>query len=341
MRRLKLFLVTFLYLFINSHISAQKKTIAIGFWNVENLYDTINDPLKEDDEFTPAGNNKWGSERYKNKIEHLTEVISQMGKENVSDGLEIIGLCEIENQTVLNDLVGALKLKKRNYNIIHFDGPDARGIDPAFLYDSKSFKVNRTARYNVKLVTDSLHKTREQLVVSGLLHGEEICFIICHWPSRRGGEVETKTNRTAAANVTRHIVDSLQKNQPNCKLIIMGDLNDNPSNESIKINLQTNSDKTGLKEKELFDTMEDLQKKGLGTICYKDKWDLFDQFIISKSLVDDKKGKLHFLSSQIFNNDFVKEPDGKYKGQPFRTYAGSKYLGGYSDHFAVYLLLEK
>ncbi len=120
----------------------------------------------------------------------------------------------------------------------------------------------------------------------------------------------------------------------------MGDLNDNPTNESIKSHLQTNNDKTTIKENELFDTMEDLHQSGLGTISYKDKWDLFDQFIISKSLLEDK-GKLHYSSSHIFDKDFVKEPEGKYKGQPFRTYAGTKYLGGYSDHFAVYLILAK
>lgn len=315
--------------------------MAIGFWNVENLYDTINDPLKEDDEFTPNGINKWSGDRYRKKIEHLSDVISEMGTEIVPEGPAVVGLCEVENEAVLIDLVASLKLKKRNYNIIHFEGPDARGIDPALLYNPRIFKVQKTARYNVKLVSDSLHKTREQLVVSGLLDGEEICFIVNHWPSRRGGEQETKANRIAAADVTRHIVDSIQKIQPKCKLVIMGDLNDDPFNESVKVHLQTNADKTTLKEKELFNAMEGLQKEGLGTIAYKDNWNLFDQFIISKSLVNDGKGKLHFLSSHIFNKDFVKEPEGKYKGQPFRTYAGTKYLGGYSDHFAVYLILTK
>ena len=320
---------------------SQINKIAIGFWNVENLYDTINDPLKQDEEFTPVGINKWGTERYNKKIQHLSETISQIGKDSATDGLAVIGLCEIENTLVLNDLVNSENLKSRNYKVIHFEGPDARGIDPAFLYNPKYFKVTKTGRYKVTLPTDTAHKTREQLVVSGNLEGEEVSFIVIHWPSRRGGEEETKSNRIAAADVTRRIVDSLQKTKSKCKIIIMGDLNDDPINESVKMHLRTNENKKMIKENELYNTMENIHKTGIGTISYKDKWNLFDQLIISKSLLNEDKNKLRFSSSHIYNATILAEGEGKYKGQPFRTYGGTKYLGGYSDHFPVYLFLNK
>jgi hypothetical protein len=330
-----------LSILVSSKVFSQNNKVLIGFWNVENLYDTINDPAIQDDEFTPKGTSAWGDVRYKTKLNHLSDAISQMGVEENKDGLAVLGLSEIENSSVLNDLVNSEKLKQRKYKVIHFDGPDARGIDVALLYNPKYFKLSKTKIYHVTLPTDTAHKTRDQLVVNGQIMGEEINFIVLHWPSRRGGESETKPNRIAAAMVTKHISDSLQKSNPNCKLIIMGDLNDDPSNESINVTLGAKENKNSLQGYELYNTMWDKHKTGTGTLAYKDSWNLFDQFIISKALVGPSPGKLTFVSSAIFNKPFLTEAEGKYKGQPFRTYAGPKYLGGYSDHLPVYMILGK
>src|SRR4051812_14121429 len=169
--------------------------VAVGFWNVENLYDTINDPKKDDEEFLPQGKNAWTGERYRTKIDHLSDAISQMATDVTPDGLALIGLCEIENKSVLKDLVAAPKLKARNYQIVHYDGPDARGVDPAFLYNPNYFKLTKALTYRLTLVTDSAHKTRDQLLVTGILGGDKVAIVVNHWPSRRGGDLASRPNR--------------------------------------------------------------------------------------------------------------------------------------------------
>ena len=320
--RIKKLFVLFFVLFATYSGNAQAKKYilhTVAFYNFENLFDTINDPKVEDEDFLPSGSNNWSSERYTKKIHNLSKVISMIAIDSVTEGLSVIGLCEIENVSVLNDLVNSENLKHRKYKIVYFDGPDARGIDPALLYNPKHFSIKNTALHAVKLVTDSLHKTRNQLVVSGLFDGEDVCFIVNHWPSRRGGEKETSPNRIAAAIVTKHIVDSLQKKQPKIKIIVMGDFNDGAKDESIKKYLNTSNDIQKLENNQLFNTMALLTNEGRGTISYKDNWFLFDQFIISKSLTSNEKNKLIYLSSHIFDNSLVLVSEGKYKGQPART----------------------
>ena len=315
---------------------------ALGFWNVENLYDTLNDQWKNDEDFTPNGPNAWNGSRYRTKIEHLADVISQMATDVTPDGLAILGLCEIENKSVVVDLVNSPKLKKRNYQIVHIEGPDARGVDPSFIYNPAYFRVSKAVSYRVNLVTDSARRTRDILVVSGSFIGEPLTVLVNHWPSRRGGEMASRPNRNAAAKVARHIIDSITLANPSAKIAVMGDFNDDPINVCIKDVLKTygNVNKPG-KDDELYNPMELYYKDGIGSLAWQDTWNLFDQVILNKPWLPNKFESWQFYAVRIFNKPFLKSDYGNFKGYPFRTYSGSVYTGGYSDHFPVFVVIAK
>ncbi len=314
---------------------------AIGFWNVENLYDTLNDRWKNDEDFTPDGNNRWTGERYRKKIERLAEVISQMATDATPDGLAILGLCEVENRKVVEDLVNAPVLKQRHYQVIHIEGPDARGVDPSFVYNPNYFKVSKAISYRVKLVTDSTHKTRDILVISGLLLNEPVSILVNHWPSRRGGEKASRPNRNAAATLARHIADSITTHNPKAKVIVMGDLNDDPVNDCVKKNIGTYADILQAKEKLYYNPMENLYKQGNGTLAFKDSWNLFDQLLLNNQWIPGDYKTWKYYTVRVFNKDFLKVASGNFKGYPWRTYNGSVYAGGYSDHFPVFIVIAR
>ncbi len=314
---------------------------AIGFWNVENLYDTLNDKWKNDEEFTPAGTNAWTGARYKTKIDHLADVIQQMATDITPDGPAIMGLCEIENKSVVKDLVSSPRLKKRNYQIVHIEGPDARGVDPSFIYNPAYYKVIKAVAYKVNLVTDSGHKTRDILVVSGLFAGEPMSVLVNHWPSRRGGELLSRPNRNAAASLARHIADSITGANPKAKVIIMGDLNDDPVNESVKKNIRTYSDIHLAHDDQYYNPMENLYQEGIGTLAWQDSWNLFDQIMLNSTCIPGKFDTWQYYKVRVFNKPFLKSDFGNFKGYPFRTYSGGSYTGGYSDHFPVFVLMAK
>jgi hypothetical protein len=343
--RLKLTFTTLLFLNL---ITAQKLDkdknyfiSAIGFWNVENLYDTLNDQWKNDEEFTPVGTNAWTGDRYRTKIAHLAEVIGQMATDVTPDGLAIIGLCEIENIHVVKDLVNSPKLKKRNYQVVHIEGPDARGVDPSFIYNPAYFKVTKAVSYAVQLVTDSSHKTRDILVVSGSFVGEPLTVLVNHWPSRRGGEAASRPNRNAAAKVARRIADSVMKANPQAKVAIMGDFNDDPTNVCIKDVLNCYGKLKDASDEKFFNPMEKPYKEGTGTLAWQDSWNLFDQIILNKPWVPSGYNTWQYYSVRIFNKPFLKSDFGNFKGYPFRTYSGGAYTAGYSDHFPVYIVIAK
>lgn len=334
----------FLSLFISFTVLsfAQKNTSSIiAFWNVENLYDTINDPTIDDEEWLPTAKSNWNTEKYIKKLANISSIISKIGVEQNKDGAAIIGLAEIENKSVLEDLVKMPKIISRKYEIVQYNSPDKRGIDVAFLYNPKYFTLSSSSVHTVKLPGDSAHPTRDQLLVNGKLNGELIHVLVCHWPSRRGGEQESAINRITAAKVAKGIVDSIRNVEKNAKIIVMGDLNDDPKDESIKNNLVTCSDAKKSDKKTLFNPMETILDGGVGTLSHKGKWNLFDQIIITESLSKKQKGNYYFKSAHVNNFPEVQETNPKYLGQPLRTYAGNKYLGGYSDHFGVYIVLIK
>ena len=314
---------------------------AIGFWNVENLYDTLNDKWKNDEDFTPDGINQWTGRRYWTKIDRLSTVIGQIATDITPDGLAILGLCEIENKSVVQDLVNSPHLKKRNYQFVHIEGPDIRGVDPALIYNPVYFKVKKAVSYHVRLVTDSTHKTRDILVVSGLFSGEPLTVLVNHWPSRRGGEMLSRANRNGAAKLARHIADSVTTADPKAKVLIMGDLNDDPVNECVKKYIGTYSDFKDAKDNLYFNPMEKPYKEGIGTLAWQDSWNLFDQIMLNKNWIPGLYETWQYYGVRIYNKDFLKADHGNFKGYPFRTYSGGSYTGGYSDHFASYILIAK
>ena len=316
----------------------------IGFYNLENLFDTIIDTDTNkilQDDFTPKGNKAWTGERYYQKLENLSKVLSELGTDVNPNGLACIGVSEIENKAVLEDLVKTEKLKSRNYQIVHYESPDKRGIDVGFLYNPSHFKVVSSQSYTLTNPDDSDFKTRDQLVVNGELNGELIHVIVAHWPSRSGGEKRSAPKRILAGQLARSIIDSIQAIDSKAKILFMGDLNDDPTNASVKKYLNTVSKKEDTQANQLFNPMESFHKKGIGSLAYRDTWNLFDQIIVSPGLVDEDYSTYKYYTAKVYAKPYLKQASGRYQGYPFRTYAGGAYTGGYSDHFPVYLFLIK
>jgi len=337
----------FLIFFLVSKLAQSQKEDrysirTIAFYNVENLFDTVNDSLYFDDEMTPEGNYNWTLARYGLKISHIAEVISKIGQSTTQTCPDIVGLCEVENLKVIKDLVKHPFLRPYGFNIIHYDSPDERGIDVALIYkDSRfipmSFRSHRLLIFND---SDQRDYTRDQLVVGGLLEGEELYIIVNHWPSRSGGVARSNPYRKAAARLNRRIIDSLVRLNIDAKIISIGDFNDNPTDRSIK-NILTSTDKENAKSPALFNPMETLYNKGDGSLAYRDQWSLFDQILLSKNLINETRNSYTFWKAGIYHPSFLQIKTGNYKGYPFRTHVAGRYTGGYSDHFPVYAFLIK
>ena len=326
--------------------ATQKKYLArtIAFYNLENLFDTIDDPNKFDEDFTPEGRNNWTSEKYHIKLNNLASVLADIGKKETGFPPVIIGVAEVENKQVLKDLVTTGNLKGLGYGIIHFNSPDRRGIDVALLYRKRIFNPVNFTTYPLYLIDSETGKriyTRDQLVVSGNLDGELISIIVDHWPSRRGGEARSLPKRIKAAKLTKHIKDSILKQEPNAKIIIMGDLNDDPGSPSVKKILQSKGKKSEVSKGTVYNTMENFINRGIGTLAYRDSWNLFDQIMITPGLLKDADNKFHFYKAGIYSKEFMKNKRGRYKGYPKRTFAGGEFIGGYSDHFPTYIIIIK
>jgi hypothetical protein len=388
------FLTLFVLLF-SLNVSAQQKfkAAAVGFYNLENLFDTevsagfidgtkspedqtyhtsvsvneisgldtvaykgrytyqdlagkkiIRPLILQAEEFSPNGKKVWTQERYNQKLKNLSEVISLLGKDQTNDAPVIVGITEIENREVVEDLIAQPALKKYDYGIVHFNSFDARGIDVGLIYQKSRFKVITAKPYEVEIFNDNGYRsyTRDILRVTGLLDGEEITFLVNHWPSRSGGEQASMPRRKKAAEVMKAIFDEIRAENPKAKIIAMGDFNDDPVSPSIKQVLNTEGKKDKVKEGDIFNPMEAMFKKGMGTLGYRDSWNLFDQFIVTGSLVDqDKKFETYkMFKTEIFSAPYLITPEGQYKGYPFRMYGGDTYYAkGYSDHFPIYTVL--
>jgi hypothetical protein len=327
-----------------THAFSQGKkgnTITIAFYNLENLYDTIDDPLTDDTEFTPSGPSKWDSKRYHEKLSQLAKVISQIGDEGVSRGPSMIGLAEVENKQVVEDLINTPLLDKMGYRIVHYNSPDKRGIDVSFLYQPKIFKYKESKAFPLKIPGKDDFFTRDILQVSGTVNGQPLYILVNHWPSRSKGQKETAPLREAAADLCLSIVNDIQKVHPGAGIIIMGDLNDDPVDESLMDHLKIKTRPDSLSTSDLYDPMWKLFKDGKGTLEYKGIWNLFDQIIVSSTLVAASGHGYYFSKADVFKRDWLVEKGGKYDGYPFRSFAGTNYLGGFSDHLPVYIYLDK
>ena len=332
---------------INS-IAQEKRNFkihTIAFYNVENLFDTIND-VNKNDEASPIMEIKFNrSEIYNKKVNNMARVIADIGTDLVKKSPSIVGLCEVENRNVIEDLLKDKSLKDKNYEIIHYDSPDERGIDVAMIYNEDVFKITSTKSHELIIYDNKSSKrnyTRDQLVVSGLLEGELIHLIVNHWPSRSGGEERSRAGRMAAAELNKKIIDSLQGKYKDAKIITMGDFNDDPHDDSMKKILNAKKHIKDVKENGIYNPMETiLSDQGIGTNAYRDVWQLFDQILVSKPFLDKNYDSYQFYKAGVFNKSYLINKSGRYKGYPFRSFSWGSFTGGYSDHLPPYIYLIK
>jgi predicted extracellular nuclease len=313
----------------------------IAFYNVENLFDTINNPDKIDEQFLPNSNKKWNTGRYKKKINDLARVISSI---NINELPEIVGLCEVENKAVLTDLVNSRFLSKGEYGIIHEESPDARGIDVALLYRKSEFKYLSHQVYQIYFDFEPETTTRNILHVAGKLNnGETLHIFVNHWSSRRDGQKKSEPKRLQTAKILRTKVDSIFKQNKKAKIVIIGDFNDEPTNKSIHEVLNATNNLRTENKTELYNLMFDKSINGQGTYNYRGNWNMLDNIIVSRNLINNKKGYAitpdggQILKKRWMIYDNVKT--GQFT--PSKTYGGPNYYGGISDHFPVYVNLRK
>ena len=359
--RIRNFIALFFVISVTFSGNAQAKKYivhTVAFYNVENLYDTLNDPKTRDDEWV------YTSKYYHKKIQNLARVISQIGDSENKNAPTIIGLGEIEHRSVLEDLAKDPQLIDKDYGIVHYESPDRRGIDCALLYQKKHFKVTSSANIPLYIyekdtkaekkpkkeveteIDDRVEEgdaakriyTRDQILVSGFLDGEEFHFIVNHWPSRRGGEKISSLLRERAAALNLKIIDSLQKINPNAKVISMGDLNDGPLNNSLKKILKAKAEKKDVPPLGIYNPSEKMFKSGNSTLFYRDAGDIFDQLIMTEPLVREDYSSLRYWKAGITNKPFMITTLGQYKGYPLRS---SSTFVGFSDHLPAYIYLIK
>ena len=314
----KIMLIVMLMLSVAAQAQKKYSVYAIGFYNLENLFDTIHDPGKNDYEYLPDGTNKWNAIKYEHKLANMSKVLSEMATDMLPVGCAAIGVSEVENANALNDLVSQKPLKDKEFQFAHVEGPDKRGVDCALLYNPKLF-----------------------LTVSGEVAGEHVTIIVCHLPSRYA----TSYYRELGGKQLKVLKDSLQKDDPKVKIFIMGDMNDDPFDKSIAQSLGARREIKDVEMFGLYNPFWNTIKEGTGTLFYNGAWNLFDQIIMSENLLDKKQKRnyeaLTFYKHAIFRRDYLIQQEGKYKGAPKRTQAGGVWLDGYSDHLPVVVYLIK
>lgn len=321
----------------------------IAFYNLENLFDTIHDEGKNDYEYLPDGGMKWTGYKYKNKIHNMAYAISQLGTDEDPRGAMCVGVSEVENMRCLEDLCAELKELGRNYEPILLEGPDRRGIDVGFLYNPDMFKPTNVKGYELHAHYSDGYpvRTRFELLISGYILNskplEKVHIIVNHWPSRYGGELSSRATRDTAAMLCRTICDSIYLKEPRAKIIVMGDLNDDPSNHSCAEVMQARRTRQEVEEQGFFNTMWLKLDRGIGSLAYNGSWNLFDQIIISEPLLNARleEGRWTYWKSQVFNKPFLTVQEGKDKGMPFRTYRSGVWQNGYGDHYPTMIYLIK
>lgn len=341
----KILLTLVLLAFLTSFNFAQKP-YKIVFYNLENLFDTINDPEVLDDEFTPEGAKRWNTAKYNKKLGNIERVLFDIAAVN-KDYPAVIGVAEIENRTVLEDLIATPKLIPGNYRIVHFDSPDARGVDVAFFYRPDVFKIQGQKPFKAD-IPEPEFRTRDILSMWGTIGGEPFFFMVAHWPSRLGGKEASESKRMAVARQMRHITDSVRRDNPAVKVVMMGDFNDDPTDKSIAEGLRAKYKIKDLKQGDLYNPYAEMLKAGYGTLAYSDSWNIFDNIVVSDNLVTGGSNTLKLQRARgskyygnIFHAHYMEQKEGQFKGYPLRTFVGDNFQGGFSDHFPVYIYVGK
>lgn len=338
--KLQIALVFTLVLFLSSSCLQNKydkrRNLTVVFYNVENLFDLEDEPGKKDEEFTPNSNKKWTAERYLIKLDTLARVLKSINENELP---EIIGLCEVENKKVVQDLVNSKYLKDGNYKVVHYESPDFRGIDCALVYRPDEFKVINSFPIKVNFKGEPKYSTRDILYVKGKTKNrEEFHIFVNHWPSRIGGIEKTEAKRVEVAAILRSKIDSIQIKNGSAKIIVLGDMNDEPSNNSLVKTLM--AQKPQNKNAGFVNLMYPLHQKKSGSYNYQGNWYMLDNIVVSSNLMDNKGFQCIDKQGFVFRKEWMeyKNSDGQFL--PSRTYGGSNYYGGISDHFPVYCRLH-
>ena len=322
------------------------KINTVAFYNLENLFDTI-DNSSTKDEYSPILKIKGNKTKaYWNKINNVAKVLSDIGREESKKSPAIIGIAEVENDTVIRDILNTNYFKNKHYDYIHTDSPDWRGIDVALLFNLSVFSPSDYKTYELKAWNEKGYrvKTRNQLLVSGYLDSEPIHIIVNHWPSQRGGAKKTAYLRRKSAELNLKIISELKDINPNAKILTMGDFNDDPTSSSIKKVLKAIGKIKKIDAEILYNPFEEMFKRGMGTLGFRDNLNLFDQIIFSSNLITKNKdySTFKFYKAGIFNPKYLINNKGKYKGYPYRSWSSNNtFTGGFSDHYPVYLFLIK
>ena len=324
-----------------------QKPYKVVFYNFENLFDTINDPGVNDTEFTPEGPKKWNSYKYNKKIGNLERVLFDIASVD-QDFPIVIGVSEIENRSVMEDVIATPKLAKGNYRIVHFDSPDLRGVDVGFYYRPDVFKLEGSAAVPFHMPDNPDFLTRDFVTMWGTIEGEPFYFVVCHWPSRLGGQAASEPKRMAAATRVRELIDSVQQANPATKVVVMGDLNDEAKDRSIVEGLVAKGKLDEVAFCDMFNPFIAMLKAGYGSLAYRDDWNLFDNIIVSENLATGSAGELKIQKvgdtkfyGGIFRRPYMIQKEGQYKGYPLRTFVGNNFQGGFSDHLPVYIYIAK
>ncbi len=340
---------------------AQKKserTYIVGFYNLENLFDIYDDPVKNDDEFLPDGSNQWTEVKYWKKIANMAKVIKEMSKEN-GRYHTLLGVSEIENRLVLEDLVMDSQIAEANYQIIHYDGPDRRGVDVALLYKPEQFTYlesesipytfsGSSIDFVMSLDEQEYFKTRDILMVRGLIDGEQVAVYVAHLPSRAGDKKGSNQLRDRGGEIMYNHAMKMQEKYPGIKIICMGDMNDNPTDPSMAEYLHGKADVEEVTSTDFFSPFIKLLKDGHGSLAYRGVWSIYDLLLVNDALVHAPEGTLKISAlgkkkyyGHIFRKPFMTNQSGQYKDTPYRTFSGGAFIGGYSDHYPTYIVITK
>ena len=336
-----------LALVVASTVAMAQKPYMVAFYNLENLFDLYNDPDTHDDEFTPEGEKQWNQHKYDCKMANIERVLFDMAAIQ-KDYPIVIGVTELENRFVLEDVVAMPKLAPAKYRICHFDSPDARGIDVAFLYRADVFKMEGCDNRKLIVPENPTLRTRDLVIMWGTIEGEPFCFLVSHWPSRRGGQYASAYLREACARQLRELKDEFLAKDPNTKFIAMGDFNDDATDKSVEETLGAKGKMKQLVAGDFYNPFNEMLRAGLGTLAYQDKWNLFDNIVVTENLATGSTGELKLQKApkskyygNIFNRPYLIQQEGQYKGYPLRTFVGNNFQNGFSDHLPVYIYIGK
>ena len=355
MKKISIYILALSLLLPANALAQRDRSFVIGFYNLENLFDTYHDEGKNDYEYLPEGANQWTEVKYDKKLHNMASVIKAIHDDN-KVWHAVLGVSEIENRHVLEDLVSMPEIADANFQIVHYDGPDRRGVDVALLYRPSVFRVlesksipftfeDSEVQFEMTPEEQADFRTRDILMVRGLLGGEMFAFFVAHLPSRNGGKGGDLRSRGGEIMYREYM--KLMERYPEIKIVAMGDMNDNPSDPSMAYYMRGKEKIEEVGETDFFSPFLSMLKAGYGSLAYQGEWNIYDILVVNANLAHPAKGTLGIIPivknrfyGRIFHKPFMTQQEGQYKGTPFRTSSGGAFIGGYSDHYPTYIVVS-